>query len=125
MSPGPTSLILPVHLKSTDTMVEVGADALGDTGATGDVIDEDYVKECNLPTRNLSQPIPVFNVDGSPNEAGLISKVVDVLMTYQTHSERILLAVTKLGKQKVILGYTWFKKHNPDIDFTTGTVKMT
>ncbi|KDR64873.1 hypothetical protein GALMADRAFT_82574, partial [Galerina marginata CBS 339.88] len=52
-------------------------------------------------------------------------KVVDVLMTYQTHSERILLAVTKLGKQKVILGYTWFKKHNPDIDFTTGTVKMT
>ncbi|KDR64994.1 hypothetical protein GALMADRAFT_24077, partial [Galerina marginata CBS 339.88] len=78
-----------------------------------------------LPTRNLSQPIPVFNVDGSPNEAGLISKVVDVLMTYQTHSERILLAVTKLGKQKVILGYTWFKKHNPDIDFTTGTVKMT
>ncbi|KDR74874.1 hypothetical protein GALMADRAFT_20447, partial [Galerina marginata CBS 339.88] len=88
-------------------------------------IDKDYVKELGLPTRNLSQPVQVFNVDGTLNEAGLISKVVDAIMTYENHSERILLAVTKLGKQKVILGYTWFKKHNPDIDFTTGTVKMT
>ncbi|KDR64955.1 hypothetical protein GALMADRAFT_82489, partial [Galerina marginata CBS 339.88] len=125
MSPGPTSLILPIRLKTTDTMAEAGTNALGDTGATGDFIDEDYVKELGLPTRNLSQPVQVFNVDGTLNEAGLISKVVDAIMTYENHSERILLAVTKLGKQKVILGYTWFKKHNPDIDFTTGTVKMT
>ncbi|KDR70602.1 hypothetical protein GALMADRAFT_18751, partial [Galerina marginata CBS 339.88] len=96
-----------------------------DTGATGDFIDKDYVKELGLPTWNLSQPVQVFNVDGTLNEAGLISKVVDAIMTYKKHSECILLVVTKLGKQKVILRYTWFKKHNLDIDFTTGTAKMT
>ncbi|KDR65062.1 hypothetical protein GALMADRAFT_149024 [Galerina marginata CBS 339.88] len=37
MSPGPTSLILPIRLKTTDTMVEAGTNALGDTGATGDL----------------------------------------------------------------------------------------
>ena len=40
-----------------------------------------------------SSVTPVFNVDGSPNEAGQISEVVDVVLRYKTHSERMLLAV--------------------------------
>ena len=43
--------------------------------------------------------------------------MVDVLMTYHGHSERILLAVTRLGKQSMILGFMWLRKHNPEIDF--------
>jgi len=75
--------------------------------------------------RNLSQPIPVFNVDGSLNEAGSITKVTNMIMTYKGHSERILLTVTQPGKQDTILGMTWLKKHNLEIDFTTGSVKLT
>jgi len=67
-------------------------------------------------TRTLSRNIPVFNVDGSPNKAGQISKVVDVVPQYKTHSERMLLAVSGLGKQNLILGYDWLKDHNPKID---------
>ena len=96
-----------------------------DTGATGDFIDRDFVATSNLTTRKLSRPIPVYNVDGTPNEAGSISEVVDVLMTYNGHSERIVLAVTRLGKQSMILGFTWLDKHNPEIDFRAKTVKMT
>jgi len=59
------------------------------------------------------------------NEAGSIHKVVDMIMTYDGHSERILLAITWLGKQSMILGMTWLNKHNPEIDFRAGTVKMT
>ncbi|KDR67898.1 hypothetical protein GALMADRAFT_31232, partial [Galerina marginata CBS 339.88] len=66
----------------TDTMVEAGTNALGDTGATGDFIDKDYIKELGLPTRNLSQPVQVFNVDGTLNKASLISKVVDAIMSH-------------------------------------------
>src|SRR6266700_8169506 len=75
--------------------------------------------------RCLSAPVPVYNVDRSLNEAGSIDRVVDVLMTYERHSERILLAVTKLGKQSLILGMTWLRKHNPEIDFIAKKVKMT
>ena len=46
-------------------------------------------------------------------------------MTYRDHTEHVYLAVTQLGKQEVILGYTWLAKHNLEIDFTTGGVKMT
>jgi len=31
-------------------------------------------------TQILSRNIPVFNVDGSPNEAGQISEIVDVVL---------------------------------------------
>ena len=122
---GPRCILIPVHLKTTDTMQEVNSEAMVDCGATGDFVDEEFVERTKLPTRRLSSPIPVFNVDGTPNEAGSIDKVVDVLMTYNGHSERILLAVTKLGKQSMILGMTWLGKHNPEIDFTTKKVQMT
>lgn len=122
---GPNSIRIPVHLRTTDTLEEVNTNALVDCGATGDFIDEGFVERSKIPTRKLSQPIPVYNVDGSPNEAGSITKVADMIMTYKGHSERILLAVTQLGKQDTILGMTWLKKHNPEIDFTTGSVKLT
>ena len=107
-----------------DTMEEATTEAMVDTGATGDFIDQDFVKRTGLLTCKLTQPIPVYNVDGSPNEAGSINNVVDVIMSYNGHSERILLAVTQLGKQSMILGFTWLKKHNPEIDFRTRSVKM-
>ena len=76
-------------------------------------------------TWTLLRNILVFNVDGSPNEAGQISKVVDVVLRYKTHSERMLLAVSGLGKQSLILGYDWLKDHNPKIDWEKGEVEMT
>jgi len=76
-------------------------------------------------TRTLSRNILVFNVDGSPNEAGQISEVVDVVLQYKTHSKRMLLAVSGLRKQNLILGYDWLKDHNPKIDWEKGEVEMT
>ena len=86
--------MVPIHLKTTDTMEESSTECMVDTGATGDFIDRDFVANNKLPTRKLSEPIPVYNVDGTLNDAGSIHEVVDVVMTYEKHSERILLAVT-------------------------------
>jgi hypothetical protein len=99
--------------------------ALVDCGATGDFINSEYVISCNLPVWRLSQPIPVLNVDGSLNEAGGITGVVDMVVDYKGHSKRIQLAVTRLKKQHVILSYSWLQKHNPEIDWETKEVRMT
>jgi len=95
-----------------------------DSRATGNFIDKDFVHTKGISTQSISRPIPVFNVDGSPNEAGQISEVVDVVLRYKTHSERTLLAVFNLGKQSMILGYTWLKDHNPEVDWQTEEVQM-
>jgi len=100
-----TSLFLPVEIGTTDTSELHSIKALLDSGATGSFIDRDFVRSKGMNTQTLSCNIPVFNVDGSPNEAGQISEVVDILLHYKTHSKRMLLAVSRLGKQSLILGY--------------------
>ena len=69
-----------------------------------------------ISTQSISRPILVYNVDGFPNEAGQISEVVDIVLHYKTHSERTLLAVSSLGKQSIILSYTWLKDHNLEVN---------
>jgi len=120
-----TSLLLPVEIRTTDTSELHSVKALLDCGATGSLIDRDFVHSKGINTQTLSHNIPVFNVDGSPNEAGQISEVVDVVLRYKTHSERMLLAVSRLRKQNLILGYDWFKDHNPKIDWEKEEVEMT
>jgi len=93
-----TSLLLPVEIGTTDTSELHSVKALLDCGATGSLIDRDFVHLKGMNTWTLSHNIPVFNVDSSPNEAEQISEVMDVVLYYKTHSERMLLAVSGLGK---------------------------
>ena len=66
----------------------------------------------------------MYNVDGSLNEAGSITEAVTLLLCYKNHSERTTFCVTNLGKQKLLLGHSWLRKHNPEINWETGEVKM-
>jgi len=120
-----TSLLLPVEIETMDTSELHSVEALLDCRATGSLIDRDFVRSKGMNTWTLSHNIPIFNVDSFPNEAGQISEVVDVVLHYKTHSERMLLAVSGLGKQSLILGYDWLKDHNPRIDWEKGEVEMT
>jgi predicted aspartyl protease len=121
---GPNSLYLRVEIESTDTQQKYGVRALVDSGATGLFIDREYVKSNQIPTTKLLVAIPVYNVDGSANQDGAISEVAELLLRYNGHSERALFCVTGLGKQNLILGHTWLKDHNPEVDWRTGKVEM-
>jgi hypothetical protein len=118
------SLAVDVEIESTDTAVKRCTQALIDCGATGCFIDIEWAKLNNVPTRPLSKPIPVYNVDSTANDAGAITDIADVILCYQNHSERTQLAVTHLGKQSLILGYNWLCNHNPQINWQTKDVKM-
>jgi len=119
-----TSIILPIEVTTTDTSEVYSIKALLDSRAMGNFIDQDFVQTKGINTWSISRPIPVYNVDGSPNEAGQISEVVDVVLCYKTHSKRTLLAVSSLRRQSMILGYTWLKDHNPEVNWQTGEVQM-
>jgi len=114
-----------VEIGTTDTSELYSVEALLDSGATRSLIDRDFVCSKGINTQTLSHNIPVFNVDSSPNEAGQISEVVDIVLRYKTYSERMLLAVSGLGKQSLILCYDWLKDHNPKIDWEKEEVEMT
>src|SRR6266702_4476562 len=66
-----------------------------------------------LPLTPLPNPLPVYNIDGTHNAAGDM-----------THCEKVIAEVTDLGRNQMILGYTWLRHHNPEIDWTSGKVRM-
>ena len=121
---GSKSLKLKVEIETTDTAERKSVLTLVDCGATGEFIDRNYAKSCRFNLVKLSVPIPVYNIDGTLNEAGSVTEVVDLILRYKNHSERTIFAVSNLGKQKLILGHSWLRKHNPEINWATGEVKM-
>jgi hypothetical protein len=118
------SLAVDVEIESTDTAVKRCTQALIDCGATGCFIDIEWVKLNNVPRCPLTNPIPVYNVDGTANDASAIIDIADVILCYEHHSERTQLAVTRLGRQSLILGYNWLRNHNLEINWQTKDVKM-
>ena len=91
-------------------------DSLLDSGATGMFIDVEYVRTQKLQTHPLPRAIPVYNIDRTPNEGGLIKEEVDLICTFEDHSEHATFLVISLGSMGIILGHTWLVKHNPEID---------
>ena len=98
--------------------------ALIDSGVTGLFMDWRYVEHYKLATQKLYHLIVVYNVDGSPNEAGCITKTVEVILRLNEHAKRVNFAVTNLGKHNLILGFMWLQEHNPEINWQTQKITM-
>ena len=52
-----------------------------DTGAGGKSIDQNFVQNQKIKTKKLEHPIEVFNVDGTPNKRGTITKYTRLDLT--------------------------------------------
>ena len=116
VNPSPYLSNLKVGIQTTNTAKVKGVAALLDSGATGLFIDSNFVAAEKLMMCSLTCPTPVYNVDGTLNEAGSICSVVNLILCFQNHSEHAVFAVTNLGKHKMILGYPWLWDHNPKVD---------
>jgi Retroviral aspartyl protease len=100
----------------------VEATTLLDTGAGGKFIDQNFVRNQKIERKELKYPIEVFNVDGTPNKRGTITKYTQLDLTINGQMRTHNLLVTGLGKQKIILGYPWFKQTNLDINWKECTL---
>jgi hypothetical protein len=83
------SLMVDVEIELMDTAVKRCTQALIDCGATSCFIHIKWAKLNNVPTHPLTKPIPVYNVDGTANDAGTITDIADIILCYETHSECI------------------------------------
>ena len=96
-----------------------------DSGATGLVMSSEFARKQGFKLKRLDRPMYVRNVDGLLNKEGPIEHTVEVNIYYQGHRERTEIDVIGGQKWTVILGMPWLARHNPEIDWKTGEVKIT
>jgi len=78
---------IPLQVNTIDSNALMSIKALIDSGAMGLFIDIDNVQSKNLKTQCLPRATPVYNIDGTPNEAGHITEVIDLIVRYKDHLE--------------------------------------
>ena len=111
------STIIPTVLQMVDTAMKFTVDCLLDSGATGCYMDESLARELGLNLKKLAHPIPVYNVDRTPNEGGPIWFVISLRLKIRDHVETITFAITNTGPNKIILRHSWLWRHNPNVDW--------
>ena len=115
------SLEISVSLFTTSGRI-VETQALIDSGAGEMFIDEDFAKRHRLPLKRLDKLMSVYNVNRTPNKGGIIHKQVTIRVEIDRQSKDLVLLATALGKQCIILGYTWLEEENLDIDWRKNTL---
>ena len=84
----------------------------------------DFVKQHSIQTFLLQRPMRVFNIDGSPNNAGTIKRFACLGLTVDGYEHWVDFLVIDLGGEEIILGLPWLRRINPDIDWEKGQLTV-
>ena len=71
----------------------------------------------------LETPVKAYNVDGTENKRGMIKSYVNLEFPLNGKKFKEKFYVTRLRKQKIILEFSWLKKHNLEINWKTSKLK--
>ena len=113
-----------IGLERINMQKGITVEALLDSSETGLVMSLEFARKQEFKLKKLDRPMYVRNVDGSLNKEGPIEHMVEVNIYYQGHRERTEIDVIGGQKWTVILEMPWLARHNPEINWKTGEVKM-
>src|SRR5258708_20817536 len=124
LSKSACTLNMSIALWTTTSLHSVSTSALLNSGATGMFVNRAFAQKHKLETRPLPNPVPVHNIDGTPNKNGSIMEEVEVILQHGQHTQKVCLAVTNLGWQTIIIAHSWLTHHNPEVDWAHQSVTM-
>ena len=113
-----------IGLKQEEEEEGIVTEALLDSRATELVMSEEFARRHRFRRTELERPVHVRNVDSTFNYAEPIVDTVEVKIFFKEHKERTSIDVMGGQKWDVILNMPWLRRHNPEIDWRTGEVKM-
>ena len=62
----------------------------------------------------------VFNANGTKNRG--VMRFTPLEVEVNKHKKKIDVAVMDLNRMNMFLGYDWLIKHNPEVNWKTGTI---
>ena len=116
------SMKIPVSFRTSRAMTNKRI--LVDSGATDNFIDPRLVTHLGLGTRSLERPRKIWNIDGTNNQAGMLTRYVDLSVRTGKREEDMRFLVTSLGNEDLILGYPWLTTFEPQFNWTNGVIDM-
>ena len=93
-----------------------------DSGADDSFIDQELVRRLRINTIRLDVPIETQALDGRTLTRVERRTVPLNLLVSGNHYETLSLLVISSPFSPVVLGYPWFRTHNPQIDWGTGRI---
>ena len=94
-----------------------------DSGASDNFISQRLVHQWGIDTRRKQHQFELVAIDGSalPNVS---SETEPLTLAFQRHQEEIVFDVADMANHDVVLGYTWLKRHNPNINWRQGVLEF-
>jgi hypothetical protein len=110
--------------KLTHAGKNVDAQILVDSGATHSFIHQRILDRNQWKGRPLEKPFNVLNANGSTNQAGKITQELRLPLTVGTTRHYETFYVSNTGKDDIILGMTWLRNYNPQIDWVKQQIQL-
>ena len=98
---------------------------LVDSGTTDNFIHPKFIRRLHVGTQKLKQSMKIWNIDGSTNRAGQLTKFVDLLVQTRKWEEKMQFLITDLGIEDDILGYPWLSTFEPNFSWKDGVIDTT
>ena len=94
--------------------------ALLDSGASENLINEETWKTLGIGAFALPKPITIYNVDGTENKQGKITRYCWLKVKKGNQQQRMKFFLTDIGKDHFILGYPFLHAFNPEMNWKEG-----
>ena len=98
-------LTLPVTVIRLDNNSQIDTRALVDSRYTGSCINQQFIVNHKIPTKQMPLAILVYNADGTLNKNGSIKEFAILQLAINNHYKRIDLVVTELRDTDLFLGH--------------------
>ena len=106
-----------INVSFTFDKNKVAENALLDSGATNNFINQRMVNRLHISTQCLAKPRILYNVNKTENKSGRITHYVDLEITRGTQIQVQRFYIANLGTNRFIMGFPWLYEFNPEIDW--------
>ncbi|KAK1789972.1 hypothetical protein P4O66_002291 [Electrophorus voltai] len=100
-------------------MSETHLQAFVDSGVAGNFLDAGLANKLALPLVPLEEPLPNAAINGRSLAQGDVSHQTHPV---SPHTEHIALFIIHAPDLQLILGYPWFQRHSPQVDWLSQLV---
>jgi Reverse transcriptase (RNA-dependent DNA polymerase) len=112
---------IPLDFVTRQEMVE--EKVLVDCGANENCIDIKTAQKLGVKPRLLPEPMCIRNVDGTDNRGRIVKYWLPVAVFQGDRARMLKFLIVDLGRDRIILGYPWFREFNPEINWPKKFVK--